>query len=109
MARKQRDLLQAKDELIGAKDQKINSLDRELRTWKKSEAREKAEQILFDAQVAQVSVKMACNELEKAVRKALAEYGESQTPLDDETREYINELVTLTNAHTARLNILIQS
>lgn len=108
LVRKQRDLLQAKDELIVAKDSKINTLDRELRTWKKSEAKEKAEKILFDAQIAEVSVKTACNELENAVRRAMAEYGESQTPLDDETRAYVNELVAKANAHTARLNILVQ-
>jgi hypothetical protein len=108
LARKQRDLLAAKDELIGTKDQKINALDRDLRTWKKSEAREKAEVILQDAYIQEVVIRSACAKLEAAARKALAEYGDSQTPLDDDTREQINELVALANAHTARLNILIQ-
>lgn len=99
---------QAHADIIESKDAKINDLDRKLRTWSSSDAREKAQVILRDAAIAEMGVKSACHALEKAVHAALAEYGNSRTPLDDETREQINAFVDAVIAYTARLNILIQ-
>lgn len=64
-------------ELIETKDRKFNDLDRELRTWARTPATEKALKILQDASLAEGRISAACCDFEVAVRAALLEAGDA--------------------------------